>query len=110
MTTPPIIDAATRNVELGDDYAATHHGVAPGPYVLLAVSDTGFGMDEATRSRIFEPFLHLLVTDVVMPRMNGRELAERVAGLRQNMRVLYVSYGERHCAAWCCRRRHRFLA
>ena len=46
----------TREVELDEAYAATHPSVQPGPHVRLAMSDTGIGMDEATRARVFEPF------------------------------------------------------
>jgi PAS domain S-box-containing protein len=46
----------TANAPLDTEYARQHEGVLPGDYVLLAVSDTGSGIDEAVQLQIFEPF------------------------------------------------------
>jgi two-component system cell cycle sensor histidine kinase/response regulator CckA len=46
----------TANVEMTEVDSARHRSMTPGSYVLLAVSDTGVGMDEETKTHIFEPF------------------------------------------------------
>jgi len=195
----------TANATLDESYARFHAPVTPGEYVMLAISDTGSGMDSETQSHIFEPFfttkgpkgtglglstvygivkqsggyiwvdsepgkgttfriylpratetgeqpasqpavaaarpdrgmetillvedesnlrrlvrqylenqgyvvleaaggaaaihlavvhmgpIHLLLTDVIMPGMNGRELAQRISSLRPTTKVLYIS-------------------
>jgi PAS domain S-box-containing protein len=46
----------TGNVDLDEAYAADHYPARAGPFVLLAVSDTGIGMSEETQAHMFEPF------------------------------------------------------
>ncbi len=46
----------TENVDLDEDFVRRHLGARTGPHVLMAVADTGVGMDAETQKLIFEPF------------------------------------------------------
>jgi CheY-like chemotaxis protein len=57
-------------------------------YVALA---TASGAEALEMSKAYRGTIALLLTDVVMPKMNGRQLADELARTRPDMKVLYVS-------------------
>jgi signal transduction histidine kinase len=57
-------------------------------YNVICAAD---GLEAMAMAEKFDGTIHLLVTDVIMPNMNGQELAGKLSGLRPEMKVLYVS-------------------
>ena len=71
------ITIETENITFDEDFCADHTGFLPGEYVLLAEEHAGE--------------IHLLLTDVVMPKMNGRDLAKKLLSLYPSLKHLFMS-------------------
>ncbi len=84
-----VLTLQASNVNLDETYCHDHPLAAPGEYVQISVIDTGIGMDEATRSRVFEPFftkrekgsgLGLAVVYGIVKQHNGHVFVESQLG------------------------------
>ncbi|HUK90174.1 MAG TPA: PAS domain S-box protein, partial [Blastocatellia bacterium] len=77
----------TANIEVDEQYAQDHPGAGPGPHVLLAITDTGVGMNKETKEHIFEPFF----TTKEMGKGTGLGLSTVYGIIRQSGGNVWVS-------------------
>jgi len=83
----------TRNVTLDESFAATHRPMRPGPWVLLALTDTGPGLDGAARERLFDP----LFADEGSEDAAGLGLATVYGIVKQNQGFIWAGDGRDGC-------------
>ncbi|MDX6710042.1 MAG: hypothetical protein QOH96_1058 [Blastocatellia bacterium] len=76
----------TENLFITEDYARHHVAVKPGPYVMIAVSDNGSGMNNETKARLFEPFY----TTKELGKGTGLGLSTVYGIIKQSMGNIWV--------------------